>query len=82
MDDPRLEDVNDIIDDMISNCNNKNYERQLDRVAAISKVFEIAKPGDAVLIIGKGRDDYMALGTEKIPYCDYDVIVNYFKKNK
>ena len=82
MDDPILEDVNDIIDDMISNCNNKNYERQLDRVAAISKAFEIAKPGDAVLIIGKGRDDYMALGTEKIPYCDYDVIVNYFKKNK
>ena len=80
MDDPRWESVDDIIDDMIGECKNTNYERINDRVEAITHAFEIANDGDAVLVIGKGRDDYMALGTEKIPYCDYDVIRNYFAK--
>lgn len=80
MDDPRWESVDDIIDDMIGECKNTNYERINDRVEAISHAFDIANEGDAVLVIGKGRDDYMALGTEKIPYCDYDVIRNYFDK--
>lgn len=80
MDDPRWESVDDIIDDMIGECKNTNYERINDRVEAITHAFEIANEGDAVLVIGKGRDDYMALGTKKIPYCDYDVIRNYFAK--
>lgn len=80
MDDPRWESVDDIIDDMIGECKNTNYERINDRVEAISHAFEIANDEDVVLVIGKGRDDYMALGTEKIPYCDYDVIKKYFDK--
>lgn len=80
MDDPRCESVDSIIDDMIGKCSNTNYERINDRVQAISHAFDIANAGDAVLVIGKGRDDYMALGTEKIPYCDYDVIKKYFDK--
>lgn len=78
MDDPRNEDVNSIIDDMISSSNNYNYERVIDRVRAIYKAFDIAQSGDVVLVIGKGRDNYMALAEGKVPYCDYDVIYNYF----
>ena len=80
MDDPRTESVDSIIDDMIGECKNTNYERINDRVEAIYHAFEIAKPNEAVLVIGKGRDDYMAVGTEKLPYCDYDVIKKYFEK--
>ena len=80
MDDPRTESVDSIIDDMIGACKNTNYERINDRVEAIYHAFEIAKPNEAVLVIGKGRDDYMAVGTEKLPYCDYDVIKKYFEK--
>lgn len=79
MDDPRTESVDSIIDDMIGTCTNKNYERVIDRTDAIHKAFSMAGDGDVVLVIGKGRDDYMALGTEKIPYCDFEVISNYFK---
>ena len=78
MDDPRWEKVDDIIDDMIGTCNNKNYERILDRREAICRALDIAKEGDAVLIIGKGRDNYMAIGNKKVLYSDYDVIKNYF----
>lgn len=79
MDDPRFEDVNQIIDDMLINCTSKNYERIIDRKEAIYRAFDIAREGDCVLVLGKGRDNYMAIGDEKIPYCDYDVIQEYFE---
>mgnify|MGYP004553970563 FL=1 len=78
MDDPRDEDVNQIIDDLVSTSSKTNYERIIDRKEAIYKALSIAEDNDIVLIAGKGRDNYMALGHEYIPYCDYDVIKSYF----
>ncbi len=82
MDDPRYEDVDSIIDDLVSKTNLDNYERIKDRRLAIYKILSIAKKGDIVLILGKGRDNYMAIEDKKIKYCDYDVICDYFKNNK
>lgn len=79
MDDPRYEDVNNIIDDLVSKSNLTNYEKVIDRKEAISKIFSIAEEGDIVLILGKGRDNYMAIENKKVKYCDYDVINKYFK---
>lgn len=78
MDDPRYEDVNDIIDDMVSDSN-KSYIRIIDRKEAIYKAFDIAKSDSVVLILGKGRDNYMAIEDRKEEYSDYDVIEDYFK---
>ncbi len=78
MDDPRFEDVNQIIDDMLANCTGNNYERVIDRKEAIYRAFDMAREGDIVLVLGKGRDNYMAIGDEKVPYCDYNVIKRYF----
>ena len=79
MDDPRYEDVNSIIDDLVSISDKTNYERIIDRKEAIYKAFSIAKDNDIVLIAGKGCDDYMAIGSDYIPYNDYDVINSFFK---
>jgi len=79
MDDPRNEDVDSIIDDMVGD-NKTSYLRIIDRVEAINKAFELADSNSCVLILGKGRDNYMAIGDKKIDYCDYDVIKNYFIK--
>ena len=79
MDDPRYEDVNSIIDDLISISNKNNYERIIDRKEAIYKAFDIAEKDDIILIAGKGRDNYMAVEDKYLPYNDYDVIINYFK---
>lgn len=78
MDDPRNEDVNEIIDDLVSQSNKTNYERIIDRKEAIYKAFEIALEDDIILIAGKGTDNYMALGNEYLPYSDLEVIENYF----
>lgn len=79
MDDPRYESVDSIIDDMLSTTDMKNYERIVNREEAIYRAFEIAEDGDIVLILGKGRDNYMAIEDKKIPYSDYNVIAKYFE---
>ena len=78
MDDPRWEDVDDIIDEMVGN--NLDYIRIIDREEAINYALSIASIGDVVLILGKGRDDYMAIGDKKVKYNDYETIKRYFKK--
>ena len=78
MDDPRNEDVNAIIDELISDSNKTNYERIIDRKEAIKKALDIAKTNDIVLIAGKGDDNYMAIGDKYLDYSDGEVINNYF----
>ena len=79
MDDPRYEDVNNIIDDMLSITNKKNYLRIIDRKEAINKALDLGSNNDIILILGKGRDNYMAINDKKIKYSDIDVIRRYFK---
>ena len=79
MDDPRNEEVNSIIDDLISKSNKTNYKRVINRCEAIKKAFDMATKDDIVLIAGKGDDNYMAIGNEYLPYSDKDVIKEYFK---
>ena len=78
MDDPRHENVDDIIDDLISGTNKDNYLRINDRKDAIHHALSLAKKGDVVMVLGKGRDSYMAIGSERIDYSDYDTIKEYF----
>ena len=76
MDDPRYESVDSIIDQMVGD--EKDYVRIQDREEAIHYALSIAYPGSVVLILGKGRDNYMAIKDKKIHYNDYDVIKHYF----
>ena len=79
MDDPRFEDPDEIINQMVGNSE-KEYFRIIDREDAISYALSIAEEGDVVLILGKGRDNYMAIEDKKIHYNDYDVISHYFQQ--
>lgn len=74
MDDPRFEDVNDIINDLVKDSNKNNYERIFDREDAIKKALSIANKDDIVLIAGKGTDNYMAIKDKYIPYNDLEVL--------
>ena len=76
MDDPRFENVDDIINQMVGN--EKDYIRIQNREEAICYALSIASKGSVVLILGKGRDNYMAIEDNKIPYSDYDTICHYF----
>lgn len=78
MDDPRFESVDSIIDEMVDK--NTDYIRIVNREEAINYALSIARKKDVILILGKGRDNYMAIGDKKVKYNDYDVIKRYFEK--
>lgn len=80
MDDPRNEDVNTIIDDLVSDTNKTNYERIINRDEAIKKAISLISKDDILLIAGKGDDNYMAIGNDYLPYKDSDVVNNFFKE--
>ena len=80
MDDPRYEDPDKIIDDLVSESDKTNYERIVDRKKAIYKALDMANDKDIILIAGKGRDDYMAIDDKYLPYCDYDIIKSYYEQ--
>ena len=79
MDDPRYEKVLDIVNEMVDKSK-RNYLIEIDRKKAIHMALEMAQKDDIVAILGKGRDNYMAIFDKKILYSDLLVLDNYFKK--
>ncbi len=72
-DNPRTEDPRAIIAEITGGMNDAvNYEVIPDRAAAIRRALELAGPGDAVVIAGKGHEDYQIIGTEKIHFDDVE----------
>jgi UDP-N-acetylmuramoyl-L-alanyl-D-glutamate--2,6-diaminopimelate ligase len=78
-DNPRSEDPQRIIDEVLRGItiNNRKDAGQLltivDRRAAISKAIEVARPGDLVLIAGKGHEKYQVIGDRTLPFDDVAV---------
>ncbi len=80
MDDPRDEDPYEIALQMIGSHKEENYTFIRNRKQAISCAFSVALEGDVVAIIGKGRDNYMAIFDRRISYSDYEVIQKILQK--
>jgi UDP-N-acetylmuramoyl-L-alanyl-D-glutamate--2,6-diaminopimelate ligase len=82
-DNPRTEDPEKILDDAQAGIPNahlgQNLFRVVDRRKGIAKALELAKPGDVVLIAGKGHEDYQILGTTKVPFSDFAVVKEILK---
>lgn len=78
-DNPRTESPDRILDDVergvkeAAGAEGKAYSRIEDRRAAIREAIGIARPGDTVLIAGKGHEDYQIVGTVKHPFDDRKV---------
>ncbi len=70
-DNPRTEDPQRILEDVVAGIPEAVKPVVMgDRAAAIRAAILNAKPGDGVLIAGKGHEDYQILGTEKIHFDD------------
>ncbi len=64
-DNPRNEDPNAIIDDIVSGLEHtKPYIRITDRKAAIRRAITIAEKGDIIVLAGKGHEDYQILAND------------------
>lgn len=70
-DNPRTEDPEGILKDILEGIPSEiKLIVEGDRAEAIRTAIVNAKPGDGVLIAGKGHEDYQILGTEKIHFDD------------
>ncbi len=69
-DNPRKENPEAIIDDIVAGIESKNYEIEIDRRKAIERAIDAAKEGDIVVIAGKGHEDYQIFGSEKRHFDD------------
>jgi UDP-N-acetylmuramoyl-L-alanyl-D-glutamate--2,6-diaminopimelate ligase len=49
------------------------YHLVPDRREAIRTAVRVARPGDIVLIAGKGHEDYQIIGTKKFHFDDREV---------
>lgn len=75
-DNPRNEDPMRIIDDAMSGFAQKDLPRvkvEPDRRKAIVAAVEMARPGDVVLLAGKGHETYQQIGDTKLPFDDVAV---------
>ena len=74
-DNPRAEVPQTIIDDILPGFTNKRGQEPFvepDRAKAIALAIEQARPGDIVLLAGKGHEDYQIIGTEKRHFSDIE----------
>lgn len=78
-DNPRNENPELIIDDILRNNTSKNVVKITDRKSAIEYALSIARDSDVVAILGKGAENYQEIKGVKFPYSDYEVVDNYFK---
>ena len=59
--------------DTIITIPNERLLTIVDRLEAISTAIELARPGDLVLIAGKGHEKYQVIGTQVLPFDDVAV---------
>jgi UDP-N-acetylmuramoyl-L-alanyl-D-glutamate--2,6-diaminopimelate ligase len=79
-DNPRTEDPLAILQEVeagvvqaLTDHPSVQYRRFPDRKAAIGAAVREARPGDMVLIAGKGHEDYQIIGTAKVHFDDREV---------
>jgi UDP-N-acetylmuramoyl-L-alanyl-D-glutamate--2,6-diaminopimelate ligase len=73
-DNPRSEDPEAIVAEVVAGTEGGDVEVEPDRRAAIALAFERARPGDTVVIAGRGHEQGQELeGGRKIPFDDREV---------
>lgn len=79
-DNPRTENPDDIINDIVKNITINNYKIIKNRKLAIKLGLDMIKENDIVLLLGKGHEDYQIIGNDKIHYSDIEEVENYLKR--
>ena len=81
-DNPRSEQPQAIIDDILAGCAGcANYRVVIDRAEAIAAALNEAKAGDVVIIAGKGHETYQEIGGEKLHFDDREAAAQVLRES-
>lgn len=84
-DNPRFEDPQDIINDMLAGLTPQQMTKVVsivDRKEAIRTACMLAQKGDVILVAGKGHEDYQEIKGVKHHFDDKEIIRNIFENQK
>lgn len=83
-DNPRSEEPNAILLDVEEGTKRTNcpYIKVVDRREAIFKAVEMSKPGDLIVVAGKGHENYQIFPDKTIHFDDAEVIAEAFKEEQ
>jgi UDP-N-acetylmuramoyl-L-alanyl-D-glutamate--2,6-diaminopimelate ligase len=72
-DNPRKEDPEAIIREVVAGFKGRKFETVVDRREAINRAITLAGPRDIVLIAGKGHEKYQEFRDHTVPFDDIEV---------
>lgn len=80
-DNPRTEDPNAIIDDILPGLDGLDipYVVIVNRKEAIFYAVQNARPGDTIVLAGKGHEDYQIIGREKHHFDEREIVAEALK---
>ena len=84
-DNPRFEEPQDIINDMLAGLDNKQMKKVVsivDRKEAIRTACMMAEKGDVILIAGKGHEDYQEIKGVKHHFDDREIVREIFESEQ
>ncbi|MEJ2685825.1 MAG: UDP-N-acetylmuramoyl-L-alanyl-D-glutamate--2,6-diaminopimelate ligase [Gammaproteobacteria bacterium] len=75
-DNPRHEDATQIVVDILAGMQDPDAAYvERDRARAIDLAIERARPGDVVLVAGKGHEAYQQIGDKRLPFNDREQVL-------
>lgn len=78
-DNPRTEDPERIIDDVLAGMKGADFHRITNRREAIHQAVLEARPGDLLLLAGKGHESYQVIGREKHDFDEARMVLESLK---
>ncbi|WP_228850565.1 UDP-N-acetylmuramoyl-L-alanyl-D-glutamate--2,6-diaminopimelate ligase [Aegicerativicinus sediminis] len=82
-DNPRNEVAETIIEEMEAGVEPQDYKKLLtitDRRQAIKTACQMARPGDIILVAGKGHETYQEIKGERFDFDDFKIVKEYLKQ--
>jgi len=81
-DNPRSEDPQAIINEIVPGFTKSNYETCIDRREAIGRALKLAQKNQIVLIAGKGHEDYQIFKDRTIAFNEREIVKEFLETSK
>lgn len=75
-DNPRSENPDQIIDEIVAGMRVGEHVRVVNRREAIAIALEMARPGDVVVLAGKGHETYQIIGSQKLEFDERAIVAD------